>query len=740
MDERAARVLKMALAEGGGDPPGRANKMRVFSEWMVAHLVMHHPTLHKRASSAEGNAGKTKSGVLQDRDFRSAVKNCPRGVQYLNWLDAVQDIGNLGSHWQPEEQEVTAEYVKSTCPQFKGAVEWFLEHHGQVEEGFRSKGPNASKASQKPSRGKSGHGTGRRGREAWYVAAVAAAGLVALVAWWAVSGASGRSATDDRDVAASSSAGESAEDDDAAVVTVTAADAGVDSQRATDAEPDRMFGPPASPAGGGSGEEPEEPRESSEVLSVRPSPVPHDLNGDGFADVAVGADRFDTPQSDVGTVFVHFGLNGDPESASREQHAMPNPVGGAGFGTAVAVGGDANGDGIADLLVGAPFADVRGAVRAGGTGTAFLFHGSSGRSESEFVELTWDDCAHDCNFGASVAFGGDFNGDTVNDLAVSAPGAPSGSVGRGVVLVYAGARDSGSTRRAPAFVVDYPGPADRKRWGHALAFVDDLDGDGCDELLIGAPLHFLVVRAWAGAVFLAFGSRTPGRLRSVSTGIRGDEKNAFLGAALAVGRRRSRASNQLLVVGAPGENGGATKAGVVYVYSLVPRSSRVPPNGFFRLEARLLCPEAAANDFFGTAVAVGDANGDGHDDVLVGAPGRNASFNDQGQVYLFSGTAARNYDSHLVIALPRPEENAAFGKGLALVGDFNGDGFDDFVVGADNQNGLEDSASDAGAAYLFLGASSLPGRIVPLPVASVQAGARYGRLAWVLPELNGSGY
>ncbi len=192
-----------------------------------------------------------------------------------------------------------------------------------------------------------------------------------------------------------------------------------------------------------------------------------DMNGDGYDDLAVGSQE---SEEDLGLTLLFYG---SAEGLPAEQDRTLSGVSPAGaFGGALSGAGDMNGDGYADLLV--------GARKANGAGEVHLFlggvEGPGGESDARLA-----DGSEGLNFGAAVAGLGDLDGDGLGELAVGAPG---GTEDLGSTFVYLGSADG-----APTLASTLSGPSEFSAYGAALAGPGDIDADGHADLLVGAYFH-----------------------------------------------------------------------------------------------------------------------------------------------------------------------------------------------------------------------------------------------------------
>jgi hypothetical protein len=262
----------------------------------------------------------------------------------------------------------------------------------------------------------------------------------------------------------------------------------------------------------------------------------------------------------------------------------------------------------------------------------------SGDLTAEDVNTLWEMYARfldlnelDDKFGSALAVG-DFDRDGYDDLAIGIPSETIGAATRaGAVIVYKGTED-GPVMWQRLTEADFQNhaPASGENFGTALA-AGDFDGDGTDDLAIGAPNE-----DGAGAVFTYRGSLqtrlVPGDVLNQNTlGVGTNESGDKYGAALAMGPLTGLAVGGLdsLAVGAPFDRvpnatgGGTVRAGAVYIYTRIPQTAGGPPAGLAK-PTRLLRADAAPaeNDQFGAALAIGFLDtGDGRADLAVGGPG-----------------------------------------------------------------------------------------------------------------------
>jgi hypothetical protein len=192
-----------------------------------------------------------------------------------------------------------------------------------------------------------------------------------------------------------------------------------------------------------------------------------DVNGDGYGDVVVGA----TSASGVSRAYVYLGAAVIGAGPATTMDAPDGDL--SGFGRSVACAGDVNGDGYADIVVGAPGGSC-------GTNRAHVYLGSAaGIRTTPTISIMGPDAG--C-FGASVASAGDGDGDGYTDVVVGAYG-----VGEGRAYVYLGGSGGLNTLPATTLAGAAPSGPFSNSFGYSVAPAGDIDADGHAEIIVGAP-------------------------------------------------------------------------------------------------------------------------------------------------------------------------------------------------------------------------------------------------------------
>ncbi len=380
------------------------------------------------------------------------------------------------------------------------------------------------------------------------------------------------------------------------------------------------------------------------------------------------------------------------------------------FGFSVASVPDANGDGVADLLVGAR--NEAPGTSPNFAGRAYLFSGATGvllhtliSPNEQFVGF----------FGSSVAGVPDADGDGRGDLLV---GAPDEMGGRAYLF-------SGTTG-ALLFELVSPNEESGGPFGHSVSSVPDADGDGRGDLLVGAFNEDPGVSpSGAGRAYLFSGATGAILSTLVSPN---EETNGNFGYSVAGVPDADGDGRGDLLVGAYREDPGPTNSalGQAYLFS----------GATGTLLQSIDSPNPNFEGRFGFSVAgVPDTNGDGRGDLLIGAFGEDPGTvpDETGRAYLFSGATGTLLHT---LASPNEEQDGNFGYSVARVPDADGDGRGDLLIGAPNEDpGLSPAA--AGRAYLFSGASGT--LLFELSSLNEELGGEFGFSVAGVPDTDGDG-
>jgi len=374
-----------------------------------------------------------------------------------------------------------------------------------------------------------------------------------------------------------------------------------------------------------------------------------DFNGDGIDDLAVGSMNGDkiwmffgkkTGISQTETKIID--LSKDPADITFKTAELNEN-----FGFSIDMA-DINGDGIKDLIIGAPSANQTGKIRSGKIYVVFGYKFPQPQFVYDFSKIQpsmiiWGENALD-KFGSSITHG-DINGDKRIDIIAGAYLSGKKFYPQiGKVYVFFGINPSDLSPyvkkpveiRTPDITID--GPGARSWFGYSID-AKDINGDGLSDIAIGSFTYQSETKT--GKAHIYYGNKTDFKtIKSINS-----------------------------------------------------------------TDSFTIINEDKYEDIMGSSVDIADMNNDNKSDFIIGAPGiREGSSSSPGHVYVFDGQNLKNKKPILVIEGAR--QNDWFGS-VVLDADFNGDGYSDFVISAPN---AYNSGKREGAVYIIFGGNEWPGK------------------------------
>jgi Ca2+-binding RTX toxin-like protein len=454
-----------------------------------------------------------------------------------------------------------------------------------------------------------------------------------------------------------------------------------------------------------------------------------DFNGDGFADVIVGAPSSDVNGDASGATYVVFG-KASGFDAALELSALDS-AGGFRIGGVdlydqighVGMAGDINGDGLDDLIIGATGA-------ASGDGAVYVLFGTASAMSAEFDVTTLDGSngfrIDDAPIGGGFAYAmstcGDVNGDGFEDVLVTAGFAETGGGHRfGAAYVIFGKASGFASSISVAALDGNNGfklnceagvPYDVHRMGASSA--GDVNGDGFGDVFVSAR----VASDGPSAGYVIFGKAGGFAAESELSAL--DGNNGFKIGGLEIGSFKAPSVASAgdingdgyddIVVGSPYSAPHGNQSGAAYVVfgtasgfdASIDVDALDGANGF-KLSG------VDVYDRAGCCVAsAGDINGDGFGDLMIAAYEASAHGDDSGSVHVVFGRAnsfganfeLSSLDGNNGFTVNGEAEDNFMGRSVASAADVNADGFSDIVMGADGAN---PNGNSSGAAYVFFG-------------------------------------
>ncbi len=461
-----------------------------------------------------------------------------------------------------------------------------------------------------------------------------------------------------------------------------------------------------------------------------------DINGDGVDDLIIGASSAGPEGKATGESYVIFGAPNLGAGGSLDLNLLDGLNGftiigadsGDSVGFAVNAAGDVNGDGVDDLLVAAPNADSDDPQ----TGACYVVFGAKGIGASGTLPLASLDGTNGFvmigalrrgRAGNEVSRAGDVNGDGFDDVVVAAPFASPNSfffagqttvvfgganIGAGGVIEIAGLDGTNG------FVSDGSFPSDLS--GSGVSTAGDLNADGFDDVVIG--VGFGADEGSYGKSFVIFGAADVGaggdfplRFINGSNGFfsRGLAEGDQLGFSVAGGLDFNDDGVSDVAIGAPG----AGDEGACFIlfgdsdFSTSREFDLSSLNGANGLRIQ----GVSAHDNCGASMsAAGDVNGDGVDDLLIGARSASPRGPQSGQSYIVFGGDGVGADGVIDpaslngfsgVAINGAHEGDRSGFAVSSAGDVNGDGVSDIIIGA--YGAKPDGVENTGQSYVIFG-------------------------------------
>jgi hypothetical protein len=440
-----------------------------------------------------------------------------------------------------------------------------------------------------------------------------------------------------------------------------------------------------------------------------------DVNRDGFDDLLVGEyDRSDIARW-AGAVYLYLGHSTGPSPAPDWQYLGTTQD--AMVGNQLSPAGDVNGDGYADVIVAAT---QDGGIYNGEPGTVYVFHGSpAGLSSVPDWTATGIQSQEEYS---QVSTAGDVNGDGYSDVIIGAPSYDAVFHDEGRAELYLGG--PGGLAATPAWRIQSNRPANLMG---TVACAGDVNGDGFADVLVGSE-NYAGLEVSEGRVDVFQGSPS-GLPLSPTTTIEVNLEGARLGYPVATAGDVNGDGYSDILAGATTLPVPLPYTGAVYLFMGAPGG--IATTAAWRTET-----DQASAGLELTVASAGDVDGDGFSDVLVGAPSFDVGGADAGRVMAFRGGAS-GLPAAPSWTIDGDQPGARLGASVARAGDVDGDGYSDVVVGAPGRDG---GLADEGRVLAYLGSPTGLTLVPAWTADGGQAGAAFGEAVASAGDVNGDGF
>ncbi len=427
----------------------------------------------------------------------------------------------------------------------------------------------------------------------------------------------------------------------------------------------------------------------------------YDADQDGYRSSRYGGTDCDDSNALVNPAMAEICGDGDDNDCDGKEDpctidtALYGEEAGDRAGEAVAGGGDINGDGYDDLVVGSSWYNGSLIEDVVAVGAAYIAYGPiSGAYNLSLSDAKIEGASGQDRLGSGLSIVGDVDNDGYDDLLVGAFGVDTGGAVAGAAYLFKGPLSGLMSADAATAVL--VGELAGDRAGSNVAG-GDFSGDNKADLLIGAYNALGASDAASGgAAYLVLGTVTGSvDLSFARTALLGEQSGDWAGFSVANAGDVNADGVADILIGAPFLHPAGLYVGGAYVVFGPPSTGDVSLEDADR---RYL--GTTNGDRAGYSVAgAGDINGDGRSDILVGATNNDLGAAEAGAAYLISGSASSGLVSSALAVFLGERAGDYAGSSVAGPGDINRDGRNDVVIGAARENY---SGSDAGAAYIYL--------------------------------------